>query len=62
VTVIDELAVRADGISTALMVLGPDQGFALAERLGLPVLFIVRDEGGGFTERATPRFDAITTH
>ena len=60
VTVIDDLAVRADGMSTALMVLGPDEGFALAERLDLAVLFIVRNEQGGFTERPTPRFDAVT--
>jgi thiamine biosynthesis lipoprotein len=59
VTVIDELAVRADGLSTALMVLGPDEGFALAERLDLAALFIVRRAGGGFAERATRRFDAL---
>lgn len=60
VTVIDELAVRADGLSTALMVLGPDDGFALAERIGLAALFIERDDAGGFTQRATPRFDQLT--
>lgn len=59
VTVIDELAVRADALSTALMVLGPDDGFALAERLDLAALFILRNDDGGFTERATPRFDAL---
>ena len=62
VTVIDDLAVRADGMSTALMVLGPEEGFALAERLDLAVLFIVRAAGGNFIERATPRFDAVTRH
>lgn len=58
-TVIDELAVRADALSTALMVLGPDDGFALAERLDLAALFILRTDDGGFTERATPRFEAL---
>lgn len=60
VTVIDALAVRADALSTALMVLGPDDGLALAARLDLAALFIVRTDAGGFTERATPRFDALT--
>lgn len=32
VTVIDRSTLRADGLSTALMVLGPEQGLALAER------------------------------
>lgn len=61
VTVIDALAVRADGLSTALMVLGPDDGFALAERMDLAALFAVRNDAGGFTERATRRFEAVTT-
>ena len=60
VTVIDALAVRADALATALMVLGPDDGFAFAEQVELAALFIVRDDAGGFTERATPRFDALT--
>lgn len=59
VTVVDELAVRADGLSTALMVLGPDEGADLAARLGLAALFIVRRDGGGFDVRATPRFEAL---
>jgi FAD:protein FMN transferase len=60
VTVIDSLAVRADAFDTALMVLGMDEGFALAVKLNLAALFIERT-GNGFSERATPRFEAITT-
>jgi FAD:protein FMN transferase len=59
VTVIDELAVRADGLDTALMVLGADEGFALAKKLNLAALFIERTAADGFTERATPRFEEI---
>jgi len=58
VTVIDALAVRADAFDTALMVLGPDEGMALARKLNLAALFIER-KGEGFSERATPRFDEI---
>jgi thiamine biosynthesis lipoprotein len=58
VTVIDALAVRADAFDTALMVLGMDEGLALATKLNLAALFIERT-GEGFVERATPRFEAI---
>jgi thiamine biosynthesis lipoprotein len=58
VTVIDALAVRADAFDTALMVLGPEEGFALAMKLNLAALFIERT-GEGFSERATARFEAI---
>ena len=60
VTVIDELAVRADAFDTALMVLGTDEGMALATKLNLAALFIERS-GDGFAERATPRFEELVT-
>jgi FAD:protein FMN transferase len=60
VTVIDPLAVRADAFDTALMVLGMDEGFTLAVKLNLAALFIERT-GNGFSERATPRFEEITS-
>lgn len=59
VTVIDPLAVRADAFDTALMVLGTDEGLALATKLNLAALFIERTNDG-FAERTTPRFDEIT--
>jgi thiamine biosynthesis lipoprotein len=59
-TVIDALCVRADALATALMVLGPEEGMALARRLGLAALLLVRNAEGGFDERATPRFDELT--
>jgi thiamine biosynthesis lipoprotein len=60
VTVMDGLSVRADAFATALMVLGPDEGLALAERLNLAALFLLREEDGSFLERASSRFDALT--
>jgi thiamine biosynthesis lipoprotein len=48
----------ADGLATALVVLGEEAGPALAESLGLAVLFIVR-EGEGLRELTTSAFDRI---
>ncbi len=55
VTVIGETAARADGLATALMVLGEERGPQVAEAEGIAALFIVRTEGG-FREEATPAF------
>jgi thiamine biosynthesis lipoprotein len=59
VTVVDADTMRADALATALMVLGPERGRALAERLALAVQFVVRRAGGGFTDAMTPRFAAL---
>jgi len=59
VTVLDTLAVRADGLSTAFMVLGLEKSLEQAEELGLAALFIMRNDDGGFTEHTTSRFDAM---
>lgn len=49
VSVVDRTCMRADGLSTALMILGPEQGLALADDQGLAALFLVR-EGDDFKE------------
>jgi thiamine biosynthesis lipoprotein len=60
VCVVDKSTARADAYSTAMMVLGPREGMALATRLGLAVLFIERRTGGdGFTSQATPEFQRL---
>ena len=56
VTVIHASCMQADAWSTALNVLGPDDGLALARRLGLAARFVVR-QGTGFDERTSPAFD-----
>jgi thiamine biosynthesis lipoprotein len=58
VTVVDALCARADGLATGLLVLGPEEGYALALEHDLAVLFIVA-EGDGFRERATPAFEVL---
>ena len=55
VSVVHESVMLADAYATALMVLGPEEGYELAERLGLPALFTTRSNDG-FAMRATPSF------
>lgn len=61
VSVIDPLCVRADAIATALMVLGPDDGYALAADQDWPALFLVRLPDGTLEERATPAWAPFNT-
>jgi FAD:protein FMN transferase len=49
----------ADAYATALLVLGPDRGYALAVEKGLAAYFLVRRADGGFDERQTPAFAAL---
>ena len=53
-------ALWADAWATAMNVLGPEAGLALAERQTLPVLFILYD-GEGFERRANAAFEALGT-
>jgi thiamine biosynthesis lipoprotein len=57
VSVLHSDAVRADALATALNVLGPEAGYALAEREGLAAYFILRQEDGSFTSLVTPDFE-----
>ena len=47
VTVIAPSCAEADAWATALMVVGPEAGAALASRQGLSALFLLRDDAGG---------------
>jgi thiamine biosynthesis lipoprotein len=55
VTVISSSSMRADALATALMVLGPEQGFAFATRENLAAFFIVKGPHG-FLEKNTDPF------
>lgn len=59
VTVVHPSAATADALATALTVLGPEDGPALAEARDLQALFIIRRADGGFDVRATPAFEAL---
>ena len=62
VTVLHEECMLADAWATALNVLGPDAGFATAEREGLAALLIARKPDGSFYELATKGFEAVREH
>ena len=49
----------ADAWATALNVLGPEAGYALAEERGLAAYFIIREKEGTFRSRETPLFTAL---
>ena len=55
VTVVHPSATTADGLATALLVLGPERGAELSQALGLAVLMIIRS-GNGFEERSSSAF------
>jgi len=55
VTVVSRTTAFADAMATALLVLGPQDGPALAEELDLAAYFLVRTDTG-ITEITTPRF------
>jgi thiamine biosynthesis lipoprotein len=58
VTVVHPSAAYADAMATALLVLGPVRGPALATELGIAGYFLVRN-GTNIEEMTTPQFDAL---
>lgn len=61
VTVIADTAAFADAMATALLVLGPEHGFELAERENIAAYFLLR-VGNAIEERMTSRFITGITH
>ena len=59
VTVVAADAMQADALATALIVLGPQRGWALAEREQLAAYFIERGADGCLHDRSTAAFDAL---
>ena len=56
VTVVADTGVRADALSTALFVLGPEAGLDFANRRGIAALFAAPRPGGGWQLLASRRF------
>jgi thiamine biosynthesis lipoprotein len=59
VTVVADDCTRADALATALIVLGPERGRALAEATGIAAQFIERDADGSLRDTMTPTFAAL---
>ena len=59
VSVLADRCVRADGLATALEVLGPDDGYALAAERGWAAVFVVEEDRGVLRDRLTPAFAAL---
>jgi thiamine biosynthesis lipoprotein len=58
VTVVDPSTLRADGLSTVLMVLGPERGLAYAGERNIAAFFVIR-EGQEFISKSTEAFDEL---
>ena len=58
VTVLAPTALMADGYSTLLLILGPEQGWRYAMQHQIAAVFVNRVEGG-FVSKATPAFSTI---
>jgi thiamine biosynthesis lipoprotein len=56
VTVVSDTCMEADALATALLVMGPEQGFRFAQSQGIEAFFIVIGSEG-FTERSTAGFE-----
>jgi FAD:protein FMN transferase len=59
VSVVADDCMRADALATALIVLGPDRAYAMAEAGGIAAQFIERVAPGRFVDRMTPAFAAL---
>lgn len=60
VTVVTPSAMQADALATALMVMGLEDGYAMAEREGIAAFFIVKADDG-FVDKTSSAFKAYQT-
>jgi thiamine biosynthesis lipoprotein len=60
VTVIHPSSMTADGLATALIVMGKDKALALAETYNIAVLLITKEKDG-FTEYTSAKFEQLVT-
>ncbi|SNR87608.1 FAD:protein FMN transferase [Pseudomonas segetis] len=58
VTVANRSTLMADGLSTLLMVLGPERGMAYAKQAGIAAFFVTRG-ANGFVTHSSPAFEQL---
>lgn len=58
VTVVHPSALMADGLSTLLLILGPEAGWDYAEKQAIAAFFVMRVDTG-FVTRSNPAFDRL---
>ena len=58
-SVIHDSCMTADAYATALMVMGEDEAFRFSSEHDLAVLLLIREDDGGFIERASPAFEVL---
>ncbi|WP_020157108.1 FAD:protein FMN transferase [Methylobacter marinus] len=59
VTILSKTTMEADALATAIMVLGPDEGYTFAERNNIAAFFIIK-AAEGFDKKSTPAFTRYT--
>jgi thiamine biosynthesis lipoprotein len=55
ITILSDTTMKADALATALMVLGADEGYRIAEEENIAALFIIKTKDG-FIEKLSPSF------
>ncbi|MEM7018363.1 MAG: FAD:protein FMN transferase [Pseudomonadota bacterium] len=60
VTVLHPSSMRADGLATAFLVLGPERAYALANQKNIAALFLIKT-ANGFEQKATMAFQPYMT-
>lgn len=59
ITILSKTTMEADALATAIMVLGPDEGYKFAERHNIAAFFIIKKDSG-FDEKSTRAFASFT--
>jgi thiamine biosynthesis lipoprotein len=59
VTVVHREGIRADALATALLVMGPEDAWALASRLELAVRLVARAPDGTYSAATTSQFEGL---
>lgn len=58
ITILGKTTMEADALATAIMVLGPDEGYKFAERNNIAAFFIIKKDSG-FGEKSTRAFTSF---